>query len=227
MEPIFVEATLDIRDWDALQQYTRSRFLKGSGRRVRVVSGVVAGIVTAGVPLGFEFLTHGRFGLFPILIGLMLGVALMVFVARFQMRAWRPSPQSSVFTPTQFRFDSAGIRVEREGQVGLVEWRAVLHVEETAEHVFLSITDYSAYTIPKRCLTTVSPADFFARIYGWHSQRQRELRATTGNAPDVSVPLPAFVNERSFWRELAGNLRAGTRMFFLGHAKPSDFTTGF
>ena len=51
MEPIFVETTLDVRDWEALQRYIRGRFFGRAGRNTRFLAGLVAGLATAEAPV--------------------------------------------------------------------------------------------------------------------------------------------------------------------------------
>jgi hypothetical protein len=236
MDPIAVETTLDVRDWRALQAYIHGRFRNTplSGRQILVsLSGVLVTLVAIAVG---HYLFDGS-GTKQVVLGVLIGVGGLAIIGLLQRRAWAPGPHSSFFTPTRFRFDASGICVTKETQEGSVAWRGIEHVGETPEHLFLSLTEFSAYVIPKRAITSMPLADFIARIQGWYAQRDTApslVPPTPGEsllAAAVSqtqpAPIAADAQFPGFWRALRSNLIVGLRIFLLRRVRPDSIVATF
>lgn len=234
MEPIFVETALDVRDWRALQTYIRGR-ARNTPLSTRQILASLSGVSVVIVALGIShFAFDGRLNTGSVSIGILLGIGGLAVLGLIQRRALVPRPDSSFFAPTRFQFDASGIHTTQSLQAWFVEWRAIEHVGETAEHLFLALNEYSAYVIPKRAMTSMPPADFIARIQTWYAQREAnpklapaELSLSSASADAQSTPVAAVAHPLNFWRALRSNLAAGLRIFLLRRVSPESIVPTF
>jgi hypothetical protein len=236
MEPICLGTTLDVRDWRALQAYIGSRLRRtplGWRQVLIALSGLIVTVVAVAVT---QYFFSGRAHGTSIGLGVIIGIGALAVVGRFQGNMWLPKPGSSWFTPTWFHFDASGVRASKDGQEGFVAWRSIEHIEATDDHLFLSLTEFSAYVIPKRAMTTAPPAEVIAQIQGWYAQRQavqpssaEALAAPSASAAPTGVAIAAAAAESppGFWRALRTNLYTGLRALLLRRVPRQDIVPTF
>ena len=243
MEPLVVETSLEIGDWQALQTYLRQRLLGRSRRKQLLGFLALIGLLLL-VFSGSERL-FGKNASLPLLAGFLLASFLLLMVSLRQAKAYRPRPDSPLLARARMEFAASGIHMTRAGQTGLTEWRAIQAIDDTATHVFFVLDRALAYVVPKRAITSVTPDEFVARV--------RALREAAVNpapaaelprvappafTPAISAePLPEWITARplaapvpdqpAFWPSLKRNLITGVRTILGRKVSPTDVVPTF
>jgi hypothetical protein len=237
-DSIVIDMELALPDLKALQYYVQLRLHKGN-RRARLLVFFLVFLVAFPIALGLVF-----FGNVPnpasLALGAALGAVTILLLLRLVSRPEQLFRNSIALGPVRMRFDAQGVRAERPGLSGFTSWSKVQAIEETGDRIFMPVDQMTAFVIPKRHLTSPSPAEFLERVGHWHAGRGEPAppagsTAAVGLDPTVTrlaemekaVPLPRFVHERTFWRDLASNLRVGARVVLFRGVQPSDFVPGF
>ena len=241
MEPIVVDIELTATDWDALNRHLQERIRRRTSRRDMILNGVLGAVPALVIVYFMTLLNHPA--PFAVLgVGALIVAASMAMLVRRVRSASRPTPASSTWAPTRLEFDATGLRVTRQHQVGVVDWRAVESVDETSEHVFLPLDRLLAYAVPKRQIVSIAPADFVAQIRRWHAGRRAPGAAPAaaaaqssdstdvvapGNAPRPAPPPQDPTAARSLWPDLRSNFSVGMRTFFFRRVQPSQIVPRF
>jgi hypothetical protein len=251
MDPIVVDVELNPADWDALQRHLLSRFRRQMPMRQLVLNAVLGAIPALTVLYFLSFLGD-QVPLLAIVAGVLVATFSLMMLARRARTANRPTPQSSTWAPTRFEIDATGIRVTREHQVGLVDWRGIQSVDETEGHVFVPLDRLLAYMVPKRQIVSMTPEAFVTQLRQWHAERRGQnapplpdaapatasnalsggpasdsiSTASAGDAPRPGA-LRAATHPRGFWSDLRSNLLIGMRAFFFRPVQPAQIISSF
>ena len=199
MAPMIVDVQLSPRDWDAYQLYTTRRFAERfTPWRERVLPMLLATIAVVVGVAGVR-LIQGHFDPISIIAGLLMGAVGMVIAARRRLKLMRPDASSNRLAPTRYEIDATGVRTERAHQSTFIVWAGIEHIEETAEHVFLTVDKLSSYVIPKRDLVSITPDAFVAQVRLWHGERRAadapspDAVATAGTATTAGITTTAGI----------------------------------
>jgi len=248
MEPLVVETSLEIGDWQALQYYLTRRAM-GPPRTVKRVVGFLGAVAFAVALLFGSEVIFGRDVLPGMAIGVIVGVAFLSVQLSRRTKQLRPTPDSRLFYPTRLQFDATGIRSSRAGFASFSDWGSVQAVDEASLHVFIAIDRAIAYVIPKRSITSVTPEEFVNRLRAFREGFVAAAVPTAGasNAastvaavpePVASIntePLPAWmtvkvlapVEQPPLWQSLRSNLISGLRVLGARNVSASRFVSTF
>src|SRR5690349_16583520 len=171
MDSIVLDVELTPADWDALSRYLQSRTRRQTSMRDYVLNGVLSAIPTILILYALGLL-HAQASPGLIGIGVLAVVFCLVMLARRARRAVRPTSGSSMMARTRFELDATGLRAIRAHHNGFVDWLAIDSVDETPEHVFLSLDRFVAYVIPKRQIVSITPDVLVAQVRQWHAARR-------------------------------------------------------
>jgi hypothetical protein len=244
MEPLVVETSLEIGDWQALQTYLKQRHFRQGKRWKRVLAiGLYAALMVVLLSVARD--AFGKNVTPQILTGFFVAFVYFLIIATRQARAFRPAPDSVIFSPTRMQFDAAGFRLRRVGLDAFTEWGVIHAIDETALHVFLVVDRTSAYVIPKRSITSVTPQEFVARLRAFREASVPlapapapivEAPAPEPAPPNNAEPLPAWITVKAtpsvepqppFWRSLKTNLISGLRVLGVRNVSLTDFVATF
>lgn len=244
MEPLVVETTLEIGDWQALQAYLKRRALGESGVLKRVLWRIALGVLVFAVLLGSGFV-FGKDATPQVSTGFILGLLSFLILILRQATAFRPTRDSLQLAPIRLRLDANGVHATRVGMNGLTEWGAVQAIDETALHVFLALDRTIAYVIPKRSITSMTPAEFVTRARALRdafvaANASTQAPSSTVAAPEPITPVhaeplpawmtvraPALIDQPPFWPSLKSNLLSGMRVLLGRIVSASAFVATF
>lgn len=97
-----------------------------------------------------------------ILVVLLLFAIFWTIIARMYRRAATPLDNGSLVGPRRIVIDEDGIRQIAALHEGRTNWRGVLSVHETSDHIFLMTDRLSGYIVPRRAFA--DPAQYTAFV---------------------------------------------------------------
>lgn len=238
MDSIVVDVELTPADWDALNRHLQNRMRRQTSMRDYVLNVVLGAIPTILILYALALL-HAQVSPLAIVIGAVVVVLCVMMLGRRARGAVRPTPGSSMMARTRFELDATGLRANRAHHNGFVDWLAIESVDETPEHVFLSLDRFVAYVVPKRQIVSITSEALVAQVRQWHAARRAQGISSPGEAlptaPTASLAAPGPATgaapgvspEQSFWRSLRANLLVGIRVFFFRRTQPEDIVSSF
>lgn len=192
MEPFSIRTTLTLADWRAYQRVCalRVRQRQTSAGRWPFIALWLAIAFGAGVVISATNLDLQRMSL---MLGVILGIALMLTAQRRAMRITQPQEGGSFLSPSEHEFSAEGITSTRSAARSFSQWQRVSDVTNTSEHIFIWLDTLSAYVIPVRDLPEGRTAEQVLAAFN-------EWRAVPTEAHELSpAPAAASIGE-SGWR---------------------------
>jgi hypothetical protein len=190
MENISVSTVLDANDWRALNRASRLKLWSPASAKMRILIRAPFILIIVLVLAGMIWLRTDR-EMLALVVGI-LGTCLLVAIqALVAQRLAAPQPGGLFFGPTRYLFSADGVEVERGDSDSRVQWHKVLSVESTPSHVFIWLTQTSAYPVPGRDLSAGLTTTLLAeRLRACMAQSRSVAAGGVVVSPDFSVPPP-------------------------------------
>jgi Peptidase C13 family len=180
MDGFSVRTSITLADWHALQTAWAHRFGVQGGLGLYVIFASVIGALTYGALTIGEALKVQAHGI-SIVIGIVLGAAVVVARGVFLRRAVQPDPDGSTLGEQVMAFSVDGMQMERKGTDVFMRWSQCKGIDVTPAHIFIWTDRISAVIVPVRDL----PDGLSAKDAGLR------LQTLANAAAKSSVPEPA------------------------------------
>ena len=190
MENISVSTVLDADDWRALNRESRLKLWSPASTKMRILIRAPFILIIVLVLTGMIWLRTDR-EMLAFVVGILGTFLLAAIQAQVAQRLAAPQPGGLFFGPTRYLFSADGIEVERGDSESRVNWHKVLGVESTPTHVFIWLTQTSAYPVPGRDLSAgLTTASLAARLRACLAESRAVAAGGIVVSPDFSVPPP-------------------------------------
>src|SRR5689334_21129047 len=136
MDSIVLDVELTPPDWEAVQTYLAERRRQRMPLRYRRLSGLF--LVVAGITLlvALNTLSHAVSTTAFVIGFVLFAGSATTFVLR-ERNVARLTLKFAATKRTRHELDASGIRIVREFETVFSDWRSVVAIDESAEHVFL------------------------------------------------------------------------------------------
>jgi len=217
MESFSVTSDLAREDWNALMRAVHLRMqerMRRGSLLVRWAPLLVAVAVMAGICFT-AYWWPGAIQVESLVLGFLLMLAFMAFIAAHGRRAQAPADDGSFYGRTEFRFAPEGISISRERSNAHSSWALVREISYTPAHVYLWIDNLAAYTFRVADLPaalTVDEAVARLRAFKAASSATAAAAAPADDAAmpaasDAPIPVAALPPRPTVWQELKALLR--------------------